>query len=147
MGDAEQMRHGAPSPQLDTGRTINITTWGVRSCPREATGRAPASAEKAGVIEIEFAAGGRMRILGIRTSLRPHCELPRGNGLARPETGAVILATLAYSGRQRSRYLASPIAKATESQRLFRRRQETGIAQDCVVGLAGLKPTANRLWA
>ena len=74
------------------------------------------------------------------------CELPRGKGLARPETGAVILATLAYSGRQRSRYLASP-AKATESQRLFRRRQETGIAQDCVVGLAGLKPTANRLWA
>jgi hypothetical protein len=40
MGDAEQIRHGAPSPQLDTGGTINITTWGVRSCPREAMGRA-----------------------------------------------------------------------------------------------------------
>jgi Terminase small subunit/NADH:flavin oxidoreductase / NADH oxidase family len=30
--------------------------------------------------------------------------------------------------------------KAAESQRLFRTRQETGFAQDCVVGLAGLEP-------
>jgi hypothetical protein len=33
--------------------------------------------------------------------------------------------------------------KATESQRLFRRRQESGIAPDWVVGLVGLKPTTN----
>src|ERR1700760_2680735 len=35
--------------------------------------------------------------------------------------------------------------KAAESQRLFRRRQETGVAQECVVELAGLKPTNIRL--
>jgi hypothetical protein len=29
--------------------------------------------------------------------------------------------------------------KAAESQRLFRRRQESGVAQDCVVELAGLE--------
>jgi Integrase core domain len=37
--------------------------------------------------------------------------------------------------------------KAAGSQRLFRRRQETGIAQDCVVELGGLEPAAERLWA
>jgi hypothetical protein len=35
--------------------------------------------------------------------------------------------------------------KAAESQRLFRRRRETGVAQDCVVGLAGLEIAARRL--
>jgi hypothetical protein len=35
--------------------------------------------------------------------------------------------------------------KAAESQRLFRRRQETGIVQDCVVGLAGLEIASKRL--
>src|SRR5258707_618136 len=37
------------------------------------------------------------------------------------------------------------LTKATESQRLFRRRQETGFAQDCVVGPAGLEPATKRL--
>jgi hypothetical protein len=37
------------------------------------------------------------------------------------------------------------LGKATDSQRLFRRRQETGSAQDCVVGLAGLEPAHKRL--
>jgi hypothetical protein len=36
--------------------------------------------------------------------------------------------------------------KAAESQRLFRRRQETGVAQDCVVEPAGLEPATKRLW-
>jgi hypothetical protein len=35
--------------------------------------------------------------------------------------------------------------KATESQRLFRRRQEIGIALDWVVGLVGLEIAAKRL--
>jgi hypothetical protein len=35
--------------------------------------------------------------------------------------------------------------EATESQRLFRRRQETGVAQDCVVELTGLEPATKRL--
>jgi hypothetical protein len=35
--------------------------------------------------------------------------------------------------------------KAAESQRLFRRRQETGIAWDCVVELAGLELANKRL--
>jgi hypothetical protein len=35
--------------------------------------------------------------------------------------------------------------KAAESQRLFRRLQETGIAQDCVVELAGLEPANKQL--
>jgi hypothetical protein len=35
--------------------------------------------------------------------------------------------------------------KAAESQRLFRRRQETGIAQDCVVELGGLEPANKQL--
>src|SRR5580658_7080958 len=56
-----------------------------------------------------------------------------GGVFARPETGVAFLATLADSWRQRPCYLASPDGKATESQRLFRRRQETEIAQDCVV--------------
>jgi hypothetical protein len=36
--------------------------------------------------------------------------------------------------------------KATESQRLFRRRLEAGMAQDCVVGLAGLERAITRLF-
>jgi hypothetical protein len=44
-----------------------------------------------------------------------------------------ILATLAESERRRPRYPASLAAKATENQRLFRSRQETGFARDCVV--------------
>jgi hypothetical protein len=35
--------------------------------------------------------------------------------------------------------------KAAESQRLFRRRQETGFAQDCVVELVGLELPSMRL--
>jgi hypothetical protein len=35
--------------------------------------------------------------------------------------------------------------KAAEGQRLFRRRQETGIAQDCVVELVGLELATERL--
>jgi hypothetical protein len=35
--------------------------------------------------------------------------------------------------------------KATEGQRPFRRRQETRIAQDCVVELAGLEPANKQL--
>jgi hypothetical protein len=38
-----------------------------------------------------------------------------------------------------------PGGKAAESQRLSRRRQETGIPQNCVVGLAGLEIAAKRL--
>jgi hypothetical protein len=52
-----------------------------------------------------------------------------------------------------SRFRAAEIAlsrvssgQAAESQRLFRTRQETGIAQDCVVELAGLEQAAERLW-
>jgi hypothetical protein len=37
-------------------------------------------------------------------------------------------------------------AKAAESQRLFRRRRETGVVQDCVVELAGLEPATKRLF-
>jgi hypothetical protein len=36
--------------------------------------------------------------------------------------------------------------KAAESQRLFRPRWETGIAQDCVVELAGLEPANKQLY-
>jgi hypothetical protein len=35
--------------------------------------------------------------------------------------------------------------KAAESQRLFRRRQETEVAQECVVELGGLEPAIERL--
>jgi hypothetical protein len=36
-------------------------------------------------------------------------------------------------------------AQAAESQRLFRRRRENRIAQDCVVGPVRLEPATNRL--
>jgi hypothetical protein len=36
--------------------------------------------------------------------------------------------------------------KAAESQRPFRRRQKTGVAQECVVEVAGLERTTNRLF-
>ena len=57
---------------------------------------------------------------GIRTGL---CS----RALARPETGAAFLGETGPLGE---RVFGG---KATESQRLFRRRQETGIAQKCVV--------------
>jgi hypothetical protein len=41
---------------------------------------------------------------------------------------------------------AVELRKAAESQKLFRRRQETGIAQECVVEPARLKPALKRLW-
>jgi hypothetical protein len=59
-------------------------------------------------------------------------RIPPGKGLAKPETGVAFLATRAETVL--SRVFGG---KAAESQRLFRRRQETGIAQDCVVGPAG----------
>ena len=46
------------------------------------------------------------------------------------------------TGRFRATETAQPHlsdGKAAESQRLFRTRQETGIAQDCVVELAGVE--------
>jgi hypothetical protein len=83
----------------------------------------------------------------IRTSLCSRAEIPPGKSLARPETEAAFFVTPSDSGRQRPRHAASPTAKPPESQRLFRRRQETGIAQDCVVDPGGLEPAAERLWA
>jgi hypothetical protein len=37
--------------------------------------------------------------------------------------------------------------KAAESETLFLECEETRVAQDCVVGLVGLKLATNRLWA
>jgi hypothetical protein len=47
----------------------------------------------------------------IRTGLCSRAGIPPGKGLARPETGAAFLATLADSGRQRPRDPGSPAAK------------------------------------
>jgi hypothetical protein len=47
----------------------------------------------------------------IRTGLCSRAGIPPGKGLARPETGGGILATLADSGRQRPRDPGSPAAK------------------------------------
>jgi hypothetical protein len=47
----------------------------------------------------------------IRTGLCSQGGIPPGNGLARPETGAALLARSADSARQRPHYPASPAAK------------------------------------
>jgi hypothetical protein len=47
----------------------------------------------------------------IRTSLCSRERFPPGKGLTRPETARAFSATMADSGRQRPRHLASPTAK------------------------------------
>jgi transcriptional regulator with XRE-family HTH domain len=67
-------------------------------------------------------------------------------GLARPESGRAFFADTDQFRAAETALSCVSGGKAAESQRLSRRRQETGIAQDCVVGLAGLEPATTRLW-
>jgi hypothetical protein len=69
-------------------------------------------------------------------------EIPPGKGSARPETAAALLASLGRLLAAETTPTRVSGSKAAESQRLFRLRQEIGIAQDCVVGLVGLKPAS-----
>jgi hypothetical protein len=76
----------------------------------------------------------------VRTGLCSRARIPRGKGLARPETGRVFFGdTCQFQAVETARSRVSG-GKAAESQRLFRPRQETGIAQDYAVELAGLEP-------
>jgi hypothetical protein len=78
-------------------------------------------------------------------SMRP--RTPPGKGFARPETGRALTGDTGRFQAAETALSCVSSRKAAESQRLFGRRQETGIAQDYVVGLVGLKPATNRLWA
>jgi hypothetical protein len=82
--------------------------------------------------------------IDIRTGLCSRAEIPPGKGLARPETGGDIFGgTCRFRATETAR---SPVSsgKAAETQRLFRRRQEIGFAQDCVVVDASLpQPVSN----
>ncbi len=73
--------------------------------------------------------------------------IPAGKRLARPETGAGIFGDeCLLRGAETGLSRAFP-AKAPGSQRHFHPQRETGVARECVVGPAGLKPATNRLWA
>jgi hypothetical protein len=82
-----------------------------------------------------------------RTGLCSGERIPPGKGSARPETGAALLASLGRLWAAETTLFCVTGGKATESQRLFRRRQESGIARDCVVGLIGLELATKRLWS
>jgi hypothetical protein len=83
----------------------------------------------------------------VRTGLCSRAGIPTGKGLARPETGTVFLATPRRFRAAETAQCRISAAKAAESQRLFQRRRETGIAQECVVELAGLESANTRLSA
>jgi hypothetical protein len=85
--------------------------------------------------------------VNIRTNLCPRTRSPPGKSSARPETAGAFLATPADFRATETVLSRVCGCKAAESQRLFRPRQETAFARDCVVGLVGLKPATNRLWA
>ena len=78
-------------------------------------------------------------------SLYPRTRSPPGKSSARPETAAAFLATPADFRATETVLSRVCGCKAAESQRLFRPRQETAFARDCVVGLVGLKLTTTRL--
>jgi hypothetical protein len=81
----------------------------------------------------------------IRTGLCARARIPPGKGLSRPETGRAFFGdTCRFRAVETVRSRASG-GKATEGQRLFRRRQETGVVQDCVVELVRLEPATERL--
>jgi hypothetical protein len=79
----------------------------------------------------------------IRTRLRSGERIPPGKGSARPETGAARLGSLGRFRAAETTLSRVSSDKATESQRLFRWRQESGFARDCVVGLVGARPASD----
>jgi|ERR1700722_1777169 hypothetical protein len=74
----------------------------------------------------------------IRTGLCSRAGIPPGKGFATPETGTAIFAARPIPGDRDRAIQCCRGGKAAESQRLFRRRQETGIAGDWVVAEAVL---------
>jgi hypothetical protein len=74
-------------------------------------------------------------------------RIPAGKTFAEGRDGAAF-----FGDTGRSRVTETGLSrvrggKAVGSQRLFPHRQETAFARNCVVGLVGLKPATNRLWA
>jgi hypothetical protein len=82
----------------------------------------------------------------IRTGLCPRAGIPAGKMFAEARDQGGILGDNGRFPAAETALSRVPGGKATESQRLFRRRQETVFACDCMVGLAGLKLATKRLW-
>jgi hypothetical protein len=64
------------------------------------------------------------------------------NSFASGQRGTIVGSTFRCSAT----ISAGECLSHPESQRLFRRRQKTGVAQECVVEVAGLEPATKRLW-
>jgi hypothetical protein len=77
----------------------------------------------------------------VRTGLCPRAGIPAGKGFGEArDRGGTFGDTRRFQVAETTLSRVSG-GKAAESQRIFRSRQETAIARDCVVGLVGLKLT------
>jgi hypothetical protein len=101
-------------------------------------------------VAIDAQMAAQLGLEPVSTDIRTSLCSARGNSAGK-EFGEARDGVATFGGDRRFRAAETALSgvsggKAAESQRLFRRRQETGIAQDCVVELAGLERTTVRLF-